>query len=387
MKGGPRVPSKLPRKQTPSQMPPPSGENDSKKILRPQNSFQEMPYSSNSQPNSPVAPGLRTKKDKTQTEYSNLSEIELETGPNVADEEKEFSEKPRPSSSLQQKKGRGDASKSAPTTTEAEAPKNREESTSPKAPNRFKGQNPIQYGLWAHYAAIGAAFMCICMGSFAILWTDARTYGCRINGNLISNLFLFLPNGQCPTNYVTSTGKVNQVCCNFDTKSTLKGYKDIGIVYILYGVAMLFFENIDWGFGLWFPTDSIFYNLRISCIGVIHILTGIVGLYNYATCLAGSFLMITGAAYCYAVNRMEAGDGGREARRKASVAAQAKREKERQDKTLSMRTVENLQYVISFNPVSFCKRIYDEDKLSSYIWVGIYASLNIALFIYTLCMV
>jgi hypothetical protein len=305
-----------------------------------------------------------------------LSDIEIGSG---GSEPKDLHEK-ADHVGLEHRRG-GDISKEKEVHQPAPDGKKRVESQSK---NRFKGANPLQYGLWAHYLAIGAALMCICMGAFAILWDDARTYNCRVGGELIASKYRYLSNGQCPTVYETPSGEVKNICCDPDAKSSLKGYPEIGLFYILYGIFILFYENTSWGFGLWFPNDTFLFRNKITIIGVLHALIGIVGLYNYATCLAGACLFVTGVVYFKAVHRFEAGDGGREARRKAAEAAKAKREKELSDKTQSQRITETVQYVASFNPVTFCKRIYDEDKMSSYIWIGLYAALNLALFIYTL---
>ncbi len=69
------------------------------------------------------------------------------------------------------------------------------ERDSKKEPSRFVGQNLIQYGLWAHYLAYGAACFCLCMGAFAMAWSDAHTYHCRIRGDLINSKYLYV-NGE-----------------------------------------------------------------------------------------------------------------------------------------------------------------------------------------------
>ncbi len=261
----------------------------------------------------------------------------------------------------------------------------RAKSDSARASSRFKGAKPLQFGLWAHYLAYGAAAMTICMGIFSMLWTDARTYGCKVNGNeSISPNYLY-QNGVCPTVYVVG-GKTKYICCDPDQKSSLEGYLEIGAFYFVYGIFTFLYENTSWGFGLWFPNDTFFYRNRISPIGIAHFLVGVAGLYNYATCLAGSFLVVTGLVYCYAALRNESGDGGREAAKKAAdAAAKAKaRAEEENSRTFSQRFSDGVWYVASWNPVSFYRRIYNEDKLSSYVWIGLYALANLLAFVVTL---
>lgn len=252
------------------------------------------------------------------------------------------------------------------------------------AVNRFKGANQIQYGLWAHYMALGAASMCLCMGIFSILWSDAQTYKCKINGKLISSTYLYDLNGICPSVY-NHNGKTKFICCDPDKKSSLQGYIEMGAAYILYSIFIVLFENTSWGFGLWFPNDNFFFRNQISLIGILHFLAGVAGLSNYATCLAGGCLVFTGLVYQKAAYRFEAGDGGREQQRKqkeAAAARKAKNDKENKERPWKDRMQENMQYALTFNPITFYRRIYNEDKLSSYIWVFIFVTVNIVLFSY-----
>jgi hypothetical protein len=262
-----------------------------------------------------------------------------------------------------------------------------------KKPNRFKGVNPLQYALFAHNMAYGAAAMCICMGIFAMLWTSASTYRCKINGNdLINPVYLYnTTTNTCPTTF-TINGKTKSLCCNHPYKdSSLEGYLEIGVIYFIYGILMLFYENTNWGFGLYFPNDSFLYRSRISVIGILHIIIGGIGCYNYATCLAGSFLIFSGLTYCYAVKRNESGDGGREVRHKANEAEVARKKKaiekgeaKDENKNSKQKCLEFFWYLLSYNPISFYRRIYNEDKLSSYFWISIFVIANVITFIYTL---
>lgn len=363
-------------------------ESDGKKIARPVRTNSENRLKSNTTPT--ARPRVAQRKEYSRINSSNqedtstitdveLGEIELENTESKGDTEQHFNQ---PKSGLEQRRNVDDPialrkeRESAPAST---APDTKKQAT-----NRFKGLNPLQYALWAHYLAIGAAFMCICMGSFAVLWDDARTYHCRVGGKNISNKYLFLPSGQCPTLYITPGGAIKEVCCDPNAESSLQGYPQIGTFYILYGICILFYENTNWGFGLWFPNDTFLFRNNITLVGILHALIGVVGLYNYATCLAGACLFVTGIVYFKAVHRFESGDGGREARRKAAEAAKAKRDKEHASKTESQRITETVRYIASYNPVAFCRRIYDEDKLSSYVWIGLYAAVNLVVFVYTL---
>eukprot|EP00981_Chlorochromonas_danica_P010602 scaffold3290_cov165-Ochromonas_danica.AAC.45 len=245
--------------------------------------------------------------------------------------------------------------------------------------SRFKGKFPIQYGLYAHYLSYGAGLLCLAVGVFSMVWTDAETYGCKIDDKWVSSIYLLNDQGTCNATYVRND-KVQYICCDPNSKTTLKGYLGIGVVYTLYSIFALLFENTDWGYGLYFPNDTFFYKNRISVIGFTHSVIAIAGLYNYVTCLGGACLLTAGVVYQIAALRFEAGDGGREARRVASQKVQEKRAKRSWGKFCS----ETCSWLLSFNPATFCRRIFNEDKFSSYFWVGLFAIGNIILFAWAL---
>jgi NAD(P)H-flavin reductase len=247
----------------------------------------------------------------------------------------------------------------------------------------FVGENGVQYGLWAHYLALGAGLMCVVMGIFAVRWDTAGTYHCKILGDSISPNFLFTGT-TCPTVY-THNGVSRNICCDPASESDLRGYPEIGYYYIFYGLFTLLYEDTYYGFGWWFPNHTFLYEYRISFIGIIHLIIGACGLYNYATALPGAFLVTTGAVYSYAAYRRECGDGGRRVKKRAAEkAAQVRADTDEAEAGVLRYITETFDWLTSFNPVTFCRRIYNEDKLSSYVWVFLFVGLNIALFIYTL---
>ena len=248
----------------------------------------------------------------------------------------------------------------------------------------FVGENGVQYGLWAHFLAYGAGIMCIVMGIFAVLWDSAHAYHCEIDDKLISPNFLFLPDGTCPTTYNNGNGIIKNICCDPTSDTDIRGYPQIGAIYIAYGILTILYENTDYGFGWWFPNHTFLYDCRISFVGIVHFIVGLAGCYNYATAMPGAFLITTALVYQYAAYRKECGDGGRRARRRAAEMAAEKRLANKIEITYYQYTVETLNWALSFNPVTFCRRIYNEDKLSSYVWVFLYFAGNAILFIYTI---
>lgn len=246
-------------------------------------------------------------------------------------------------------------------------------------PEKFKGKNGIQYGLWAHYMTWGSALLCFLCGLFACIYTEASTYGCKIDGKLISSRFLFDVNGICQTTYVNPSGDVKFVCCDFDSKTDIKGDLNIGILYILYSIVLAIVENPLLGCGLYYPADNILFRNRISVLGILDMIIGLTGCTTYNTFLAGACLIANGIVYQYAAMRFEAGDGGRAKRR-----ADAAKAKPKPRISLLLEVTDFIKWVITFNPVTFCRRIYNEDKLSSYVWVGIFVGANVIVFFYTL---
>jgi hypothetical protein len=267
----------------------------------------------------------------------------------------------------------GDQAPPVPTETAREPQKSVKASDQIKG--KFSGKQQLQFALWAHYLSYGAAAMCICLGIFAIAWEHPKFYDCQINGTDIFAGYIADPNtGTCAASF-TKNGVTVPVCCHKEHKNPLQGSFPIGLLYLCYGFAMLLFENTEWGFGLYFPTDWWTYSWRISPLGITHILCGIVGLSTYVTCMAGFFLIVTGIAFCIAAKRKEAGDGDREQRAKAK--AQVKQDGDEPGWIASTCNV-------ILHPIDYFFKIYNEDKLSTVVWLTLYVALNVVLFIYTL---
>jgi hypothetical protein len=203
---------------------------------------------------------------------------------------------------------------------------------------------------------------------FCPLRTSASSYGCKIDDQLIADKFIV---GTCTANY-THADVTSTVCCDpNETSTSLTGNVGIGALYIVFSIAMLVYENADYCYGLWFPNDDYWYKARVCPSGILYALVGVVGLSSYCTALGGACLIVTGVTKSFAAHRQECGDGGREERKKARET------KKPFDWTA-------LDVDTTFNPIHFCKRIYDEDKLSVYVWTGIYVIVNVILFIYTI---
>ena len=119
---------------------------------------------------------------------------------------------------------------------------------------------------------------------------------------------------------------------------------------------------------------------------------GIVGLSASATVIAGVCLIINGITFSYAVFRKETGDGGRS----LNVAGSKKNEVELSCfGTLYVSVTSLLTPLQRFisdqcdslasvlcNPLGFLRRIYQEDKMSSYAWTMLFIIVQIIMFTY-----
>lgn len=240
---------------------------------------------------------------------------------------------------------------------------------------KYLGKRPLQFGLWAHYMGYGSAMVCLVFGITAILWDYAETYECKVNGKPIDTKYILTPYNNCSSTYVHG-GTVTFVCCDPSYKSPeLEGYSDLGALYIFYAVFLVLIENPRWGFGLWFPSGNFLYNNKVSPVGILHIVIGIAGLASYATCFAGVCLIATGGVYCMALARREAGDGGRTQARNRKSVHLLQQIKDVVDKYASL----------FFNsPLSHFKRMRDEDRTSTAIFMLVYGLVNFIIFVYSL---
>jgi hypothetical protein len=96
------------------------------------------------------------------------------------------------------------------------------------------------------------------------------------------------------------------------------------------------------------------------------------GFVQPATSLAGAMLLCLGVVQFYAVRRGETGDGGRaQAKKNAKKTSCGDSCKDIQDKW---------KEILTWRPWTFYRRIVNEDKLSTYVWVFLYFAVNAAIF-------
>ena len=262
-----------------------------------------------------------------------------------------------------------------------------------KPANRFVGNNPLEYALWAHYLAYCSAAVCFISGIFSVAWSsNTSTFTCSVDGHPIAAKYLLSDKNQCNTTYYSLTDQqlqMTDVCCHANVLSSAAGSVPLGILFMIYGALVVAFEDTNLGYGLFYPTDSVSFEYRFSAVGLLHFCVGLAGMTNQATALAGVCLLACCAVLQYACRRGESGDGGRGARREAKTKALAKEGGDGAGSTPGFvgACCESISaYLPSLSgfrlsdPRVFLLRIYNEDKLSSYVWAGIFGLINLALF-------
>jgi hypothetical protein len=247
---------------------------------------------------------------------------------------------------------------------------------------RFKGVNRLQYGLWAHYMALGAAALCFSLGCFAYLWENPKPYDCQVRKQLIYSGYLFNSSSVCNNAVTLSSGEVRYICCDpAEDANSLRGNKYVGAVYVFYAVLLLFIENTSFGFGLWYPTDSVFYRLGISPCAVVNLLIGAGGFLTDATMLAGACLIILAFVQGYAARRGESGDGGRKTR----AAAREKAAKDGQP-WYHITTYTEYFRQVREDPYQWKPSVFFyNDKISTCICLFVYFGTNYVIFEYFAC--
>lgn len=253
---------------------------------------------------------------------------------------------------------------------------------------RFVGRNLIQYGLWAHFMSYGAALLSFWLGIFAMLWSvRGKTYDCELGkGQHINSIYMLnIYNGVCQNQVKLFNGESRLICCDPSVTPDLTinkaGSVEVGALYLIYSFFLIAIENTSFGCGLWVPNDTFFYRNHISPMAILNFMVGVVGLSCNATVLAGACLIATSLVQMHAANREEAGDGGRAAL--AAAKARAKEEATWSER-LNTWASDMCSRFYALNPYTFCTRIYNEDKLSSYFWVFVFFAVNIVYFFYTL---
>lgn len=272
----------------------------------------------------------------------------------------------------------------------------------------FTGRNPLQFAMLAHYMAYGSALLGIILAVFAIAYLSARSYNCSINGTSIDSAYIADDFGTCRTTYVNDDGKTEFVCCSDDQTPSVDGSAPVGALLFVWSVITIILNDSDMGCSLWFPNDTLLYSLRVSPLGFVHFVVGVVSLVSYVTALAGTCFITTGITLMFACYREECGDGGYfERKRQKVLEAEKKRaatDDDGEDRGVIARGEAAAAAASSAaaSGVRFCwrmvcspydlvaslcdaiSRAYNEDTLGKYVWLGVYGLANFILFVWTL---
>lgn len=223
----------------------------------------------------------------------------------------------------------------------------------------------------------GSALLCILLGLFTIIYLYAQSYNCRVNGQSINAAYVMDNFGICATTYTNTVGVEEFVCCDSTLGPDIDGNLGFGLFYLFYGLFVLITCDPEIGQSLWFPNDTIWYQYRLSGLGIMHSIAGFAGLFNYVTALAGGCLLTQGLVLMYAGYRRECGDGGYFERKKKALPSPSPSPASSKEQAPS-----DADYSESYR--SLIVRLYREDKLSTYFWLGLYILVNVGLYLYTL---
>jgi hypothetical protein len=129
--------------------------------------------------------------------------------------------------------------------------------------------------------------------------------------------------------------------------------------------------------GCYYPSDSFSYTNKISMRGLVYILLSFPLFSKFPSALSASFLFFTGVVCLYGVHKGEAGDNGRAARAKRKAQAAQRGGGNRAPQSGGAQAG-------SWSPVTYYRKLVDENKLAIYVWVFLYFFSNALTFFYTL---
>lgn len=256
--------------------------------------------------------------------------------------------------------------------------------------DRFKGKSVLRHAIWAHYLAYGAAVFCFFMGTFALLYFKTpNAYKCTLDGQPINSLYFNQTtlangnNGNCNNQVILQANNPTMasklICCYPNKQRYPPGSLPLGALYLAYSFVLVIMEDTRYGFGLYYPADSLSYKYKISPSAIVNVGIGAYGLTLPITIMASFALFILAIVQSVAVHKEEAGDGGR---------AQNRNRKAKPDEpTWNSWCSDGYSFIcglFSCRISQFYRRILNEDKLSTYVWLFIFLAANAIFFIIVL---
>ena len=98
--------------------------------------------------------------------------------------------------------------------------------------------------------------------------------------------------------------KGDYICCDPNNSVDLEGFTGLGYLYILFALLNYFYlENTSYGWGLFSPNSTPFFERGVSPLGCVFVVLGVCGLASYATVLPAVCLMSTGVVYNIAARK------------------------------------------------------------------------------------
>jgi hypothetical protein len=253
--------------------------------------------------------------------------------------------------------------------------------------NRFKGKSTLRHAIWAHYLAYGASMFCFFMGIFALLYSNIpNAYKCTLDGQPISSLYFNQTlmangdNGNCNNQVILQannpTMQSKLICCYPNKQRYPPGSLPLGALYLAYSFVLVALEDTNRGFGLYYPADSLSYKYKVSPGAIVNVGIGVYGLTLPITIIASFALFILAIVQSVTVYKEEAGDGGRALRSTGKAKAD--------QPTWSSRISDVCTFIgglFSCRIAQFYRRILNEDKLSTYVWLFIFLAANAIYFV------
>lgn len=272
----------------------------------------------------------------------------------------------------------------------------------------FKGAEPLQYAMLAHYMAYGASIICVVCGFFSLLWLDRAThYGCRVEGGWISPYYIHksalskYPDSKamCQNSWdddVIPERYQPKSCCDPDDEPGVDGEMYTGAIALIFGLVLPMFENTSLGWGLWFPVDTTWYIHKVSPMAIFCLGIGSFLCSHYVTATAGLALILSSYPRYMARRYEEGGDGGRGLR--AAIRAREIAKARKGVVAMSGGASDWMAYISLMSHRMFMRftqlftmthwvyvyrQLVDHDKLATNVWLLLFMSGNLVLFGYT----
>jgi hypothetical protein len=158
---------------------------------------------------------------------------------------------------------------------------------------------------------------------------------------------------------------------------------------MLLSLLILYLEDENCGFGLWQPTDWWFYEKKVSPHAIFYFFAAMPMFAAFPSAYGAICLWLAAAVYTVAFRREEAGDGGRAKRQEDSARSAERRAKEKasqldNDGYPADWYKSYSAYEIICHPITYCRKLATEDKLSVALWLFFYIFLNIFIFFFVL---